>query len=67
MNGYESTRIIRAMRRPDAAQIPILAMTADAFADAMQKGRDAGMTEYLVKPIDPVKLRQALGKAFQSW
>ena len=67
MNGYESTRIIRAMRRPDAAQIPILAMTADAFADAMQKGRDAGMTEYLVKPIDTVKLRQALGKAFQSW
>jgi CheY-like chemotaxis protein len=66
MNGYESTRIIRAMKRSDAAQIPILAMTADAFADAMQKGRDAGMTEYLVKPIDPVKLRKALGKALKK-
>ena len=64
MNGYEATRKIRAMKKEDAARIPIMAMTADAFADAVQKGRDCGMSEYLVKPLDPMGLYGILQKAF---
>ena len=64
MNGYEATRKIRAMKKADAATIPIIAMTADAFSDAVQKGRDCGMSEYLIKPIDPAGLYGALQKAF---
>ena len=63
MNGYEATRKIRAMSRPDAASVQIVAMTADAFADAAQRGREAGMDEYLVKPLDPVKIREVLSKS----
>ena len=64
MNGYEATRKIRAMKKADAATIPIIAMTADAFSDAVQKGRDCGMSEYLIKPIDPAGLYGVLQKAF---
>jgi len=62
MNGYDATRAIRALDRPDARSIPIIAMTADAFSDAAQRGREAGMDEYLIKPMDPVKLRATLEK-----
>ena len=62
MNGYEATIKIRALPRPDAASVPILAMTADAFADAVQRGREAGMDEYLVKPLDQDKIRETLTK-----
>ena len=64
MNGYEATRKIRALKKADASDIPIIAMTADAFSDAMQKGRACGMSEYLVKPIDPAGLYGVLQKVF---
>jgi signal transduction histidine kinase len=60
MNGYEATEAIRALGRPDAKDVPIIAMTADAFADAMERGRKAGMSGYMTKPIDPEKLRRML-------
>lgn len=56
MDGYEATRRIRAMKRKDAAGIPIIAMTADAFADDVAKCREAGMNEHIAKPVDPLKL-----------
>jgi signal transduction histidine kinase/CheY-like chemotaxis protein len=60
MNGYEATAAIRALDRPDARSIPILAMTADAFSAAMEHSRSAGMDDYLTKPIDPRRLQAAL-------
>ncbi|MBQ3800190.1 MAG: response regulator [Treponema sp.] len=60
MDGYGATHAIRALGRPDAVEIPIIAMTANAFADAVQKAKDAGMDEYITKPLDPERLREIL-------
>ena len=52
MNGYEATKAIRRMQnRPDALAIPIIAMTANAFAEDVQASLDAGMNGHLSKPI----------------
>ena len=52
MNGYEATKAIRALKtRPDARTIPIIAMTANAFAEDVQASMDAGMDGHLSKPI----------------
>ena len=52
MNGYEATKAIRRIQnRPDAAEIPIIAMTANAFAEDVQASLDAGMNGHLSKPI----------------
>jgi len=63
MNGYEAARAIRSLERPDARTVPILAMTADAFADDVRKCADAGMNGHIPKPIDPVQLYAALAGA----
>lgn len=52
MDGYEATRKIRSMDRPDAAEIPIFAMTADAFAEDEEKCLEAGMNAHISKPIE---------------
>ena len=52
MNGMEATRSIRGLERGDAGQIPILAMTANAFEEDRMAAMEAGMTGYLVKPLD---------------
>ena len=52
MDGLEATRQIRAMQRPDAKTIPIIAMTANAFAEDIQACREAGMDAHIAKPID---------------
>ena len=64
MDGYEATRAIRALPRADAAAVPIIAMTADAFEDDVKKCREAGMNEHIAKPIDPEKLYMVLIKQF---
>ena len=52
MNGYEATKAIRSLQnRPDAVAIPIIAMTANAFAEDVQASMDAGMNGHLSKPI----------------
>jgi signal transduction histidine kinase/ActR/RegA family two-component response regulator len=56
MDGYEATRTIRNMDDPKLARIPIIAMTADAFAEDRQKAMDAGMDGYIAKPVDIQKL-----------
>ena len=52
MDGLEATRAIRALDRPDAKSVPIFAMTANAFDEDRALARQAGMTGYLVKPLD---------------
>ncbi len=52
MNGYEATRAIRALERPDAQTIPIIAMTADAFSEDIKKCLDSGMNAHTAKPIN---------------
>ena len=52
MNGYEAVKVIRAMNdRPDGKNIPIIAMTANSFAEDVQASLDAGMNAHLSKPI----------------
>ena len=60
MDGCTSTRKIRAIERDDAKRIPIIAMTANAFADDRQKTAEAGMNEHLAKPINLEQLRRTL-------
>lgn len=62
MNGYETTETIRKMNMTKAKDIPIIAMTADAFDDAMRKGFDSGMDEFLTKPLDKKLLTKVLMK-----
>lgn len=51
MDGYEATTVIRGLEREDA-NIPIIAMTADAFSEDIQKCLECGMNDHLAKPID---------------
>jgi signal transduction histidine kinase len=60
MDGYDAAAQIRAMKRADAHTVPIIAMTADAFADDVQKCLEAGMNAHVAKPIDPALLYAAL-------
>ncbi len=62
MDGYEAVRRIRALDRPDAADIPIIAMTANAFAEDVQAALRAGMNGHMSKPIDPDALSGMLRK-----
>lgn len=52
MNGYEAVKIIRNMDRSDATRIPILAMTANAFAQDVEQSIQSGMNDHISKPID---------------
>ena len=52
MDGYEATRCIRALGRSDAQKVPIFAMTANAFAEDVQKSREAGMNAHISKPLN---------------
>ena len=60
MNGLDATRAIRAMKRRDARVIPIIAMSANAFADDIINGRLAGMNRHLAKPVDEAGMIRAL-------
>ena len=62
MDGCTSTKAVRALEREDAKTVPIIAMTANAFADDRQKTAESGMNEHLAKPIDPRQLKKTLEK-----
>ena len=62
LNGYEATRQIRAMDRNYCKQIPILAMTANAFDEDRQEAIAAGMNSHLAKPIDLKVLLKTLSE-----
>ena len=59
MDGYEATRAIRALDRPDASTVPIIAMTANAFDEDRKKSKAAGMNAHLAKPLDMQALLSA--------
>ena len=60
MDGLEATRRIRAMNRPDAKSIPIIALTANAFDEDVQHSMQAGLNAHLSKPVDPDVLFETL-------
>lgn len=60
MDGLEATTKIRALNRQDAKSVPIIAMTANAFAEDKQLSKSAGMNEHLSKPIEPQILYKTL-------
>lgn len=62
MNGNDAARAIRSMQRGDAATVPIIAMTANAFTDDIQAALDAGMDAHIAKPVDFNKLVKELKK-----
>lgn len=62
MNGIDATKAIRALNREDAATIPIIAMTADAFDEERKKTLEAGMNYHLSKPINPWLLYKILSE-----
>ena len=63
MDGFETVRAIRDLQRPDAANVPIFAITANAFADDVRRSLQAGFTEHLSKPLDSAALVSALQRA----
>lgn len=65
MNGYEATRRIRGLGREDTDRIPIIAMTANAFADDIREALDAGMNDHVAKPVEVAKLLEMLDKWLQ--
>ena len=65
MDGVAATRSIRALERPDAKSIPIIAVTANAFAEDAAEARGAGMDGYVTKPIDAAALAHALEEVWQ--
>jgi PAS domain S-box-containing protein len=62
MNGYEAAAEIRRLRRSDAQSVPIIAMSADAYAEDVKKCLDAGMNAHIPKPVDPEMLFGTLYK-----
>ena len=66
MNGYESTRAIRRSGHPEAKTIPIIAVTADVFAEDVARALACGMNDHLAKPIDSEKLFLTLAKYYKK-
>ncbi len=62
MDGLEATRQIRALDRPDAQTVPIIAMTANAFAEDRQACLEAGMDDHIGKPIDAITLNSVIAQ-----
>lgn len=60
MNGYEATEAIRRLHKQDAETLPILAMTANAFAEDVARAKNAGMNEHVAKPLDMARLAGVL-------
>ena len=60
MDGYEATRRIRSCPHPRAKDIPIIAMTANAFSEDVRDALEAGMNEHVAKPVDMDRLKAAV-------
>ena len=52
MDGYEAAKMIRSLDREDAKEVPIIAMTANAFIEDRMRAKEAGMDEHIAKPVD---------------
>ena len=66
MDGLAATRAIRALDRPDAASIPIIAMTGNAFQEDVQECLEAGMNAHMAKPIDTAKAERIIAAAMNG-
>ena len=66
MSGFEATRIIRGLDRPDAASVPIIALSANAFDEDIAMAKDAGINEHLAKPVDIGKLMKMMRRLKQG-
>lgn len=66
MDGYKATRTIRAMENPAKAQIPIIAMTANAFEEDKKMALKNGMNGHIAKPIDVEKMEQVLAEILEG-
>ena len=66
MDGYQATQCIRHLNDKKKAEIPIIAMTANAFEEDKKRAFDAGMNEHIAKPIDIEKLRVAILSVFNK-
>lgn len=66
MDGLTATKAIRALNRSDAGTIPIIAMTANAFEEDVQKCLDAGMNAHLAKPLDIEKVKKTICEQIQK-
>ncbi len=62
LDGYGAAKAIRGMKRADAQTIPIIAMTANAFAEDVKAAKDAGMDDHITKPLEPGVLNCVLQK-----
>ncbi|MBQ9358217.1 MAG: response regulator, partial [Abditibacteriota bacterium] len=62
MSGLEAARAIRSLSRQDARTVPIIAMTANAFDEDVQRSLQAGMNAHLSKPVEPEQLFDTLGE-----
>ena len=62
MNGYKATKMIRSLDRADAKEVPIIAMTANAFAEDRIRVKEAGMNEHVAKPVDVELLIKVIHK-----
>lgn len=66
MDGLDATKLIRQMDKEDAKRIPIIAMTANAFEEDIQKSITAGLSCHMTKPIEPKSLYKTLGKVLKG-
>ena len=66
MNGYDATKKIRAIPDPQLANIPIIAMTANAFVEDIQAAKDAGMNSHIAKPIDIAQMISTLTEVLKN-
>ncbi len=66
MNGLDATRAIRRAKRPDATKVPIIAMTASAFAEDRIAAKKAGMNDHLAKPLEAKLVVQAICKCVRA-
>ncbi len=66
MDGYEASRRIRSLDNPEKAAVPIIAMTANAFAEDRQKAADAGMNAHIAKPIQIDTVFETIAKTLKS-
>lgn len=62
MSGYEAARVIRGLDRPDAKEVPIIALSANAFEEDVAMAKDAGMNEHLAKPVDMGKMLKVMSR-----
>ena len=66
MDGYKATEIIRKMSDKEKAEIPIIAMTANAFEEDRRKAISIGMNEHITKPIDAEKMKKTITRSVEA-